>query len=187
MPTEVEKLWKCNGNSKGVGGGGEGGLKQKCPPWGGGYGYFLQLHIMSFEGRSAWNVYLPDQWHVKQSQNLVVNYWFSHINSIVRHYSWHKYLFQGMPTEVEKLWKCNGNSKGVGGGGEGGLKQKCPPWGGGYGYFLQLHIMSFEGRSAWNVYLPDQWHVKQSQNLVVFRIGEDTIRSDTGLLWLAED
>ena len=62
MPTQVEKLRKFqgaggglkstpwNGNSKGVG-----GLKQKCPPGGGGgrYGYFLELHIVSFVGRSA--------------------------------------------------------------------------------------------------------------------------------------
>ena len=66
MPTQVEKLRKFqwwgggltstpwNGNSKGVGGGGGGGYKANVPTVvRGGEGYFLQLHIMSFEGRSA--------------------------------------------------------------------------------------------------------------------------------------
>ena len=63
MPTQVEKLRKFrggggglksppwNGNSKGGGGGGS---KANVPSVvRGGEGYFLQLHIMSFEGRSA--------------------------------------------------------------------------------------------------------------------------------------
>ena len=60
-----------------------------------------------------------------------------------------KYYFQRVPNQVEKLRKFQG----VGGGGYdkhplewkfqrgGGSKAKCPSFGGGgYGYFLKLHI-----------------------------------------------
>ena len=54
----------------GNGEGGGGGLKQKCPPWGGGYGYCLELHISLTENLDL------TLFSVRRSQ-----YYISHIKS----------------------------------------------------------------------------------------------------------
>ena len=67
---------------------------------------------------------------------------------IVQQHFEEKYSFQRVPNQVEKLRKFQGAGGGGGGTqplewkfeGGGGVKQKCPPWGGGYGYFLELYI-----------------------------------------------
>ena len=58
---------------------------------------------------------------------------------------WRKYSLQGVPNQVGKSWKFHRvagydkHPKEWKFRGGGGLKQKCPPLGGGYGYFLELH------------------------------------------------